>query len=548
MKRENKKSVFVMLGILIITVCCPMIQQGIICNDELLLRLWSQQGLKTFFRTTIINENILKGRILATIGNVKFLSYLSDNKYVFRTIGVCFLLISIFLFGCIVYRLFEDIYFSTVLCILILVFLPITFELSVPNAYMIVCLQPLILLEISIALFINYVEKGKHINFILCSLMFLWAMFLYEFIITYVLIFPIIYILKYQKEIKNIKIKVINTIKKTFPLFCVAIVYLMFYLLQAKIFPTNYLGNTLKIFSFRKIFSTLKVVFLSALPGYFTIFNQKYRFLFEYYNHGKIHIQNLYKSSFLVFVVALSYLLITILNNKNEKKYKLGKSDILIIGTALIYGMLPALPNALTPLYQEAVSNSGFISIPVSIYLYFSNMLAITYFLWKICKAFNKKYVKIVFICLALMGSGFIQIENNVFAEEQSQNYERIVDIENLLKLNYWNQFGNIVIEAPSLYETKNTLAVEEDHWTQFANIYHSGMVVENKTEENPDLYIQMQKDNSFYVYNNTIKLLICENEQEGKICLEDEESNYIQMEIDSCIDREQKYNVYLLK
>lgn len=61
-----------MLGILIITVCCPMIQQGIICNDELLLRLWSQQGLKTFFRTTIINENILKGRILATIGNVKF--------------------------------------------------------------------------------------------------------------------------------------------------------------------------------------------------------------------------------------------------------------------------------------------------------------------------------------------------------------------------------------------------------------------------------------------------------------------------------------------
>ena len=231
-----------------------------------------------------------------------------------------------------------------------------------------------------------------------------------------------------------------------------------------------------------------------------------------------------------------------------KKKYKLGKSDILIIGTALIYGMLPALPNALTPLYQEAVSNSGFISIPVSIYLYFSNMLAITYFLWKICKAFNKKYVKIVFICLVLMGSGFIQIENNVFAEEQSQNYERIVDIENLLKLNYWNQFGNIVIEAPSLYETKNTLAVEEDHWTQFANIYHSGMVVENKTEENPDLYIQMQKDNSFYVYNNTIKLLICENEQEGKICLEDEESNYIQMEIDSCIDREQKYNIYLLK
>ena len=145
-------------------------------------------------------------------------------------------------------------------------------------------------------------------------------------------------------------------------------------------------------------------------------------------------------------------------------------------------------------------------------------------------------------------GIWFIQIENNVFAEEQSQNYERIVDIEKLLKLNYWNQFGNIVIEAPSLYETKNTLAVEEDHWTQFANIYHSGMVVENKTEENPDLYIQMQKDNSFYVYNNTIKLLICENEQEGKICLEDEESNYIQMEIDSCIDREQKYNIYLLK
>ena len=60
--------------ILTILVLFPMLTKGIMCNDELLLRLWAQKGLKTFFETTVLNENIQKGRILGTLGNMKFLA------------------------------------------------------------------------------------------------------------------------------------------------------------------------------------------------------------------------------------------------------------------------------------------------------------------------------------------------------------------------------------------------------------------------------------------------------------------------------------------
>ena len=177
--RERKRFILAMLVILIIIVCYPMIQQGIMCNDELMLRLWSQQGMTSFFKTTIINENISNGRILGVIGNLKFISYISDNKYIFRTIGVLVLLSALGLFGYIIYRMSKKIVFSFGITIIALIFIPITFELSVPNAYMIVCLQPLILLELSIISWIDYLKKKKKRNVIMCCCFFLWAMFLY---------------------------------------------------------------------------------------------------------------------------------------------------------------------------------------------------------------------------------------------------------------------------------------------------------------------------------------------------------------------------------
>ena len=262
--KDDKKNLYFAGIILLITICCPLIQQGIMCNDELLSRIWSQKGMSFFFRTTIITEGFEKGRALLSVGNLRFLSYLSDNKYIYRSIGILFILASVYLFGKITFKLFNNKKFSTCLIIFILIFLPITFELSVPNAHIITCIQPMILLELSILLFINYLDTKKKSNIIYCIILYLWSMFLYEFLVTYVFLFPVIFLLKYKDEKKKF---LQECIKAVWPIICIVIVYLIMYMLQSKLFPTNYEGNTLKIPTISEAVRVFKTVFVSALPG-----------------------------------------------------------------------------------------------------------------------------------------------------------------------------------------------------------------------------------------------------------------------------------------
>ena len=63
MEKLKKNREYIVGLILLIVVCFPMLEQGIMCNDELLLRIWRQKGWDCFFETTILIENIQKGRM-----------------------------------------------------------------------------------------------------------------------------------------------------------------------------------------------------------------------------------------------------------------------------------------------------------------------------------------------------------------------------------------------------------------------------------------------------------------------------------------------------
>lgn len=547
--RERKRFILAMLVILIIIVCYPMIQQGIMCNDELMLRLWSQQGMTSFFKTTIINENISNGRILGVIGNLKFISYISDNKYIFRTIGVLVLLSALGLFGYIIYRMSKKIVFSFGITIIALIFIPITFELSVPNAYMIVCLQPLILLELSIISWIDYLKKKKKRNVIMCCCFFLWAMFLYEFIITYIFLFPCLVLIKKENMDRQ---SFVEAIKKTVPIVITAIIYVIMYIVQGKIFPTHYLGNVLEIPSLEILLNVLKRLFASALPGYFVLFSDKYKFLFQYYNKGKFSIDNILNPTILCFAIALLLILIMLFFKNQKTHVERQKNKFISIGIIIlsfVYGFLPALPNALSPLYQSAVTNGEFISVPVSIYLYLANVFTISFALYEIGKRFQNIYLRIVLCGGILIGASAVQIENRVFSTEQSSNFERIEDIENMLQMDYWKQFGNITIDAPSLYETKNTLAVEELHWTKYAQIYGNYLTVNSSSEQECNMYIEMQKDNSFYLYWDDNNVLITKYQLNDEVVsLKTVDSQYKQFSDWKEMGKDGKYFIYLLR
>lgn len=543
MEKLKKNREYIVGLILLIVVCFPMLEQGIMCNDELLLRIWRQKGWDCFFETTILIENIQKGRILGTIGNLKFLGYISENKYIFRLIDVSFLLVAIGLFGYIAYRFTKEKKFATLLSTLILVFLPLTFEFAAPNAFLIVVTQPLILLELSIINYLNYLESGKKGKLIFSTFFFMWGMFLYEFVITYVLLFPAIYYVKnYDKSIDIKKLICINL-----PMLLTAIVYLLLYIIQGIVLPTNYTGNQLGIESIGAVINVLKMLFISACPGYYAFFNNKYDFLFNYYNHGGITLKNILNPLLIVFVIALTYIVCRLLCEKNDKLKWNGKKKALVSIIALIYGFLPALPNGISTMYQGGVTPESFTSLPVSLFLYFSIMFLVTFSLWNICKTIGKETVSLVFVLLIVVVSSVIQINNYVFAEEQSNNFERIEAIEDFLELDYLNIYNNEDIVAPSLYETRNSMAVEEGRWTQYVNLYGKSINFIKDTKGESEWKIEMQDDNSFFVYSNEQMLLVTKDEKEGMILVNDVYKTTYPIEIDKCIYQERDYNVYSL-
>lgn len=543
MEKLKKNREYIVGLILLIVVCFPMLEQGIMCNDELLLRIWRQKGWDCFFETTILIENIQKGRILGTIGNLKFLGYISENKYIFRMIDVSFLLVAIGLFGYIAYRFTEEKKFATLLSTLILVFLPLTFEFAAPNAFLIVVTQPLILLELSIINYLNYLESDKKGKLIVSMFFFLWGMFLYEFVITYVLLFPAIYYVKnYDKSIDVKKLICINL-----PMLLTAIVYLLLYIIQGIVLPTNYTGNQLGIESIGAVINVLKMLFISACPGYYAFFNNKYDFLFNYYNHGGITLKNILNPLLIVFVIALTYIVCRLLCGKNDKLKWNSKKKALVSIIALIYGFLPALPNGISTMYQGGVTPESFTSLPVSLFLYFSIMFLVTFSLWNICKTIGKEIVSLVFVLLIVVVSSVIQINNYVFAKEQSNNFERIEAIEDFLELDYLNIYNNEDIVAPSLYETRNSMAVEEGRWTQYVNLYGKSINFIKDSKEEYEWKIEMQDDNSFFVYSNEQMLLVTKDEKEGMMLVNDVYKTTYPIEIDKCIYQERDYNVYSL-
>lgn len=531
--------------ILIILIIFPMLTKGIMCNDELLLRLWAQKGMGFFFETTIVNENIQKGRVLGVLGNVKFLAYFSDNKYIFGTVNAIVILSAVGLFGYFTYKLWKNKSFSALLSVLILVFMPMNFEFGVPNAFVIVTLQPMILLEISLIFYLGFLEKGKKKNRIISIIMFLWAMFLYEFIITYVLLFPLIYLIKNCGQ--NISVKYVCCVN--FPYMAAALIYLIMYVGQGYVFPSNYEGTQLNIMSLAAIAQVLKILFISAFPTYFSYFNAKYKFLFEYYNHGGVKAENIIDPIIVIIIISLACLLIYFFNEGaiigNEKGA--GLKDALIIAAAFMYALLPALPNALTPMYQSGVTVEYFTWIPVSIYLYFAVMFALTYVLWKIITLLNKKWLAGMFTAAILITAGGTQIRNQVFVKEQMANYDRLVAIEDVLKIDYWKQYGRISVSAPSLYETKNSLAIEQGHWSQYAAIYNNELILDDNYNADSSANMVIQDDHSFYWYFNNVELLITKETKSGDTCLRDVLGRYKIACISDCIWNEEEYKVYSL-
>lgn len=503
MKKKEFWVYFSILIILILIVVSNMMIQGITCNDEVQLRLNSQHGLLYFLRKQIVEEDIYQGRILGALGNIKFISFISTNVYVFRAIEMAILLIAIGLFGVFVCEIFKNKKIGILSTILALVFLPITFEHSVPNAFVIVVCQPLILLLLSLLCYLRFfkVEKKRYIIF--SCILFFWGCCLYEFVVTYIFLFFVIALLKQDKNGSYIMV-----LKKCVPHIVTAVVYLSCYFLQGRIFPTKYEGTSVNIFNITGILNVLKIEWLSSLPGYY-LFNKKYKYLHNIYS-AKIDMMMI--TIIIIFIISLTTILVKLLNNNSMQKRNI-KRSILIALTAVAYTIIPTIPNSITPLYQECVSENYFTSIPVSLFLYLAIIFLITWGTWSFTAKFPNFFL--FPICIMTILGTCVYITNKGIAEQQFKDYNRFVSIEELLSTNFWANYPELQIEAPSLFETRDNLAIESGHWTDYISLYNGGNIQIDSDNDNANCFIQMQDNNSFYMVLNNANYYITKDDDE---------------------------------
>ena len=524
----RRQAYCVYLAVFVILVCAPLLQQGIMCNDELQRRLLRWQGFGTLLAQGIQME-LAQGRpmrILAPLQNA--LSYIGTNIFVFRPFQILLLLSNVALFTYFVNRVFLNRKFAMLVGIFLLLFLPITFEHAVPNAFVGLVAMPMNFLLGSFLAYLRYVERDSVASLALSQVLFFIAMMGYEFIVTFVLLFPVLWLAKTDAQ-RRAPARLIRACVAPFLL---AGVFVGMTLFLQKFVNVNYDGAKPGFVSFQSSFRIIWTLFKSSFPGYY-LFNAKYAYLYSVYNQSPLPFSNDFVQlvatgqagvatvwqflrqagkALLLFVISngfsvrivslwvfLPLLLFPLLNGRTSNSLSGGAGRYAVL-IGLAYMMIPSLPNSLVRMYQGNVSERFFTSLPVSYFLYFSATVVLAGLVWGVARKCRHRFCSVALIvCICLYGS-MIQSMNETFAQEQARNYQRLVSIERLFDTEAMRGMNNQAVYAPDLYATKNLLAVHAGYWTQYAKLKGLNLPVSGEKQRKGEMYAIFEQTGDSFV------------------------------------------------
>jgi fucose 4-O-acetylase-like acetyltransferase len=492
-------------SIIIILICSsPLFKQGIILNDELQAKFRRMDGFISSMHKGIEIE-LYQGRpmrFMAAINNS--MGFMNTNIYVYKSIQIFVLLCTIALFSFFISKLINNKRFGLFVGVLMLIYLPVTFEHAVPNAFITLTLIPMIWLILSFLVYISYIEKGNKSKLVISMFLFYSSMLGYEFIVTYVLVYPIIYLIK----AKNYDFTLKMIIKENIIPCLVGLSYIIMIFVTQSFFKTNYSGVSIKFVSIRSSYEIIKTLFKSSLPGYY-LFNGKYQYLFNIYNNKLNILENFINlNSFLLAVALIIVLIFTLFS---VKKRNIGKvvllKDIYVIFVGLIYMIIPALPISISALYQGNVNESNFTSLPVNFYLYCAGIFILCFIIWRTLQYVKYKQITILIIILITIYAIPIHSMNLVMAQKQNTNYNRLLSIEKLMDTNLIKRLNYQSIEANDFYATKDSLSIHEGYWSNYAqlkdlNISFLNSKNDEKSTDSP-IRIILQDDDKFVLISD---------------------------------------------
>lgn len=464
-KKVCKAALLVLLVlVLIFGVMAPFVLQGITLNDEVQAYEARKNG---FFALILRNARIELSqgrptRIMAALNHA--LSFLFRNIYLSKVVQMFWMLAAVAALCLFIYKIGKNKKFAFFVGLVYLVTYPITFEHTPPNAFNGLTFIPMAELFLALSLYYTYLETRKKA--------WLWAtvgtmtvaLFGYEFIVTYMPLFPLLYLLQ-RKEERSIK----NAIKAFVIAGSLAVGYLALMFIGQRIFPVHYDGAKMEFTSIDSILRVIGVLFRSAIPGYW-LSHERYDFLVEIYEDQAI-------SRFAIVVPVLLFALLLICFGKKKETAKPEKSrtqweSLLILLVALAYMVIPTMPNALSSLYQQHLDENNFTALPVTAYQYGASCFLICSLVWLLIKRFSSRLVKVV-VALCLCALTFnIQSMNITLAQEQHRNSDRLTTAETLFLTNSMKTIQGKTVYSGDLYKTHNALAVTGDYWETMARAY----------------------------------------------------------------------------
>ena len=488
---NNHKLLCIIIIALIFIVVLPLWRQGIMCNDELQSRYWSYQGFKEFYKHFLRNH-IEKGRALSTVivSFTMYLGFLGQSTWTFKILQILSILICIALFSILTYKVLGNKRFCIFVGVCNLLFLPVTFEHTAPNAFSTLYNVPLAILFLSMILFVKYISEDRNRDLIISMILLFIAEISYEAFIMYVPLYCLYAIVKkgIKKEniIKNVLIPIGN-----------AVLFLGLYVISAKLFPSNYTGNQIQITSIKNSIKIIAELFMSTLPGRY-LFSSKYIYLTKYYYTNNW--------SNIIRVCVLSILVIAVfrklISTKNLNiKGKAFKSIILVLLFCVAGAVAPIIPISVSSMYQNIIGESGFMALPVTFFGYFWSVLLFSYIIWQIAAGVKNDIVTHILIAGCVLLIIPIQIMNDTIADEEYSNFRRLETIEDFVKSATMSELQGYTFYSTDLYERRNTLAIHDGFWTDYARVSGLNIQIKNGEAESDSNKIYIVDDCIFEIW-----------------------------------------------
>lgn len=486
-KRECRHFVYFLL-LFTGSTTITLIRSGIICNDELQTRLLRQQGIGHFIQENfkIALEN---GRVLGGLVETRLLGFVSNSRYLYRAVDVFLILLSFTLFGVLMYLLSKNKNFACFTSVLLTLFLPVTFEHTVPNAFVGLLAGPAILLILSLIIYILYLKTGKKYLLLASMALYILSMMQYEFIVTYCLLFGILSCWEHYQRERRLDIR--KAVRKMLIPLCCTLVYIAVYFSIQIFFPSNYAGNEI---GFVSISSSLKIILTlakSSLPGYF-LFNTKYQWLSQAYN-GSLTLENVMVLRILLCGASLVFILKRLATGSNGKRLFLPCFS----GVCLLYMTAPSLPNSIAKLYQGGVNESSFTALPVTFFLYFASVALVSAILWNLLCRLKVNGQAVVILIVLFLGLN-VQVMNEGLSKEQLKNYNNLVFIERAINSSVFDSLRGKDIYSQDIFKTQNLLAIHDSYWTEYA--LTRGMALNLLNAEGNQEQIQLLSDDYQYI------------------------------------------------